>query len=161
MAKPSGKSTTSPRRTVRAYAERLRRQGTSQAIAEFARHLDGQDDPPDPPPATAEPSSSEAPTPEPPTSTSPPPSSAPPAPPASTSPTSASQTPRRAGQGPQLDEAKRILREIYPTEGKAPAGLTYKAIWVEVSARTPEGKKPASEDVVAAAVKALGRSGQV
>lgn len=149
-----------------------------RAFSEMARRFqqpfqEAQDPPPEP--TASEPSSPEMITrgaiaPEPPPSetstrptpsvspTSSPSSPAPLAPPAST-PSSAPETPRRAGRGPQLDEAKRILREIYPPEGKAPGDLTYKAIWTKVVAKTPEGKKPPSEDVVAAAVKSLGRSG--
>jgi len=70
----------------------------------------------------------------------------------------APETPRRANQGPQFNEAARILREEFPPDGKVPIGMTYKAAWERVVPKTPEGKKPASQDVVADVVKFLGRS---
>jgi hypothetical protein len=103
---------------------------TKQAITEISEQLKAQSDDPSAPAAPAS-----APT---------PPVTA-----------SAPETPRRAGQGPQLTPALRLLREEYPPNGNPPPGTTYKAAWDRVVARTPEGEKPPSRDVVSEAIKLI------
>jgi hypothetical protein len=73
-------------------------------------------------------------------------------------PALAPPSPTKPGSRPQFDLTIQLLRAEFPPDGKVPVGLMYKAAWKRVVARTPEGKKPPSEDIVTEAVKFLGRN---
>jgi len=187
MARRKDKPTTSPPRAVRALAERLRRQGTSQAIAEFARSLDDQGDPPDPSPAAvnpspANPSSSEAPAPPPPleaptpeASSLPPPAISPTAPPPPPPPETSTTTPppsfRKPRRNEQAKRAKRALYFLYPPDGKTPRiGLSQQDAADRINTRLDAEKRaglapvdeadlpPVSPDTAGRVMNRLGRT---